>query len=187
MLLRTGLIPRKPLLNKMKQEQKPGVGVDAFGSQAIDPTLNVKELVKLHKNWADELRLADEKLRDFQMMKLEELTKLEVAHLKEVTGLHVKYGKELDNEKTISSEAKAKVIESQLTIDRERANLSAQLLAKTVSDNNDKNDDRLKTLEAIVSLGAGKSKGIASTGDWGIRIVLAVLAIVGFVVAYFKT
>jgi len=173
-----------------------------------DPTANVLKLVNEAVKRIDDvlaekaiakekLDVADEKLRDYQIKTIGETTKSELFHVKEILDLHISYGEKLEKKESERLDAKAAVVESQLTVERERGGTAAQLLAKTVEQNADKlrselesfkkeNNDRLIRIETSVISSSSKSAGVASAGDWAIRIILFLIALIGFGYAIFK-
>lgn len=174
-----------------------GMGIDAFGHQVKDPTTNVNQLFEKEAGRVNDLRKANEKLSDYQIASIKEIVFLKTDHLKEVQDLHQMYNDKLENKESERLDAKALAVEAQLTIQRERDATQATLLAKTVEQNADKiktdlesskkeNNDRFLRVENTLSINAGKSAGATSTVEWIIRVVLFLLALAGFGIAYYK-
>lgn len=160
----------------MAEEKKPGFAIDSSGNSVIDPTENVKTAMAGEKTRADDLRIAEQTFRDYQINTLKEFLNLKADNLKEIQNLHVyhdkelrvldkeiqnlhvSYGKELKEAEKERLDDKAKLADANITVERERQANSAALLAKTVEQNADKlrgeldsfkreNNDRLVRVE----------------------------------------
>lgn len=72
-----------------------GLGIDAFGDQVIDPSKNVETTMGADRLRADDLRIAEQKLRDYQILSLKELVAIETNHAKENFKMHDDHSKDL--------------------------------------------------------------------------------------------
>lgn len=72
-----GRRPPRHMTSMSASETGAGIGVDAFGGQVIDPTLNVKELVAL------------------EVRRLDDLMGMQSRHLNEIMALRAEFSKEL--------------------------------------------------------------------------------------------
>ena len=163
----------------------------AYGGQVIDPTKNVIDLVNQEKGRNNDIRLADEKFRDYQ-----------IANLEKILNLHIMYQDKLTDKESERIDAVNKVDAAAVALATEKTNATADLLTRQLTQLSTALSDRLSAVETNISLMLGKgsvseplieqvlkevkilradmntSKG-ASAGRYGLwTIILGVVALV---------
>jgi hypothetical protein len=63
---------------------KPGIGIDAFNREVIDPTKNVESLVRAESDKRDAFRIGDKELFDAKIESLKELAAAETRRINEL-------------------------------------------------------------------------------------------------------
>lgn len=138
------------------KERRPGVGIDAAGGQVIDPTKNVLDLVLAAVTRLNDLMAKDQQRQDDLREATKELIDARLAAMKELDQQRAMYNKELlkaavdrlDSEARLRAEYAATIqatekerVNAIRTVDTgavaiasERANATANALAKTVAD-----------------------------------------------------
>jgi hypothetical protein len=122
-------------------EQKPGVGVDAFGNQTVDPTKNVLDLVEASNLRQDDLRQLNDRRIDAEIRVLA----AQIQGLKEIATIRSTYEEKLSN-------AEAKRIDAIRAVD-----------VNAVAVANQKSADQATVLANQVVASADALRGLVAT------------------------
>lgn len=122
---------------KTIQSQQPGFG--------IDPTKNVEDLVNQEKERNNDLRTADEKLRDYQ-----------IANLEKIMNLHIMYLDKLSAKESDRIDAVNKVSAAAVLLANEKTNTTASLLANQLEQITTELSKRISAVETTMNVSLGK-------------------------------
>lgn len=160
---------------KDRNEQRPGVGVDAFGNQTIDPTANVIALIIASERRQDDLRKASENFLDAKANHIRELGELRASHQKE---LDSKESSRIDAVRQIDQAAvrELSIITANLAENlRKDLASTASALADSYGKSTAVISDRIAALEKMANQGSGQRLG--ANALWGYLVAAITLAI----------
>ena len=130
----------------MKQKaHKQELGVDAYGQQVIDPTKNVIDLVNQEKGRNNDLRIAEEKFRDYQ-----------ITNLEKILNLHIMYQDKLTHKESERINAVNEVDAAAISLATEKASTTANLLTSQLTQITTDLSERISRIETAQSIAMGK-------------------------------
>lgn len=171
---------RKPITPDDIPATPRGIGIDAWGGGAVDPTENVKSLSEASARRQDDLRDANNKYLDCRIKCMEHMAVLRAEHAKEIRLLEadrLEKIRQVDvlNASTAADRAgeaiRALALQTTAIAEAGRttaANTAAQMAAQLTSLFAESNK-RISALELSSSAGTGKSAG----ADWLWKAILA--------------
>lgn len=182
----------------MKTEPQPGIGVDAFGGQTVDPTKNVLDLTAAAERRADDLRLLNDRRIDaeirvlaVQMEGLERRSILRAEHASEIRQLETQRINAIRQVDVLAGNTAAdraliaiQTLATQTTAERETLRSLVTSSASTLAAQNAADLARIN--EAISALqkssyeGAGKGTGAKNL--W--FVIAAVITVLGFMLLF---
>jgi hypothetical protein len=114
-------------------EQRPGIGVDSFGGQVIDPTKNVADLVRALEATTEKVREADarrlEDLRIADNLRADDLRKADQLRLDQLAAQKSQYDNKIFDIQTVQVKTTSDLISAQLS--KETGSLANQISAAT--------------------------------------------------------